>query len=120
VSLKYENLYYKYKQKTNLLMALKQQQQLGQRIPTASEDSVLSDFFAFLHAGGVGESQERQQVVIVANSVDLLPLLHQKGSPADLAVIAGQTHDLYSTGTSFYISEHITKVTILGLFLQAV
>jgi hypothetical protein len=88
VSLKYEDLYYKYKQKTNLLMALKQQQQLGQRIPTASEESVLSDFFTFLRAGGVRKSQERQ-VVIVVNSTDLLPLLRQKASPDDLAVIAG-------------------------------
>jgi hypothetical protein len=89
VSLKYEDLYYKYKQKTNLLMALKQQHQLGQRIPTASEDSVLSDFFTFLRAGGVGENQEKQ-VIIVVNSVDLLPLLHQKGSSDDLAMITGQ------------------------------
>jgi hypothetical protein len=88
VSLKYEDLYYKYKQKTNLLMALKQQQQLGQRVRTASEDSVLADFFTFLKAGGVGASPE-EQVVIVSNSVDLLPLLLQKVSTDALAVISG-------------------------------
>jgi hypothetical protein len=89
VALKYEDLYYKYKQKTNLLMALKQQHQLGQRIPTDSEDSVLSNFFSFLRAGGVSVNKEGQ-VVIVANSLDLMPLLHIKASSDDLAMIAGQ------------------------------
>jgi hypothetical protein len=94
VSLKYEDLYAKYKQKTNLLVALKQQQQLGQRVPTASEESVLLDFFSFLRAGGVGASPNKQ-VVILVNSADLLPLLYQKASSDDLAVIAGQALQFY-------------------------
>jgi hypothetical protein len=69
-------------------MALKQQQQLGQRVPADSEDSVLSDFFAFLRAGGVSVKKE-SQVVIVMNSMDLLPLLQHKASSDDLALIAG-------------------------------
>jgi hypothetical protein len=88
IKLKYEDLYYKYKQKTNLLMALKQQQQLGQRLPAANEETVLSDFFTFLKAGGVGVRKE-EQVVIVANSVGLLSLLQLKASSDDLALIAG-------------------------------
>jgi hypothetical protein len=67
-------------------MALKQQQQLGQRIPTASEESVLSSFFDFLRAGA---NKAGGQLVIVANSLDLLPLLHEKASSHDLAMIAG-------------------------------
>jgi hypothetical protein len=69
-------------------VALQQQQQLGERVPTASEDSVLFDFFTFLRAGGAGAKKENQ-VVIITHSVDLLPLLQLKASSEDLALIAG-------------------------------
>jgi hypothetical protein len=70
-------------------MALKQQHPLGQRMPAASEDSVLSEFFTFLRAGGVGVKKE-DQLMIVVNSLDLMPLLLKKASSDDLAMIAGQ------------------------------
>jgi hypothetical protein len=54
----------------------------------ASEASVLADFFAFLRAGGVS-AMKGGQVIIVAHSLDLLPFLHQKASPRDVAMIAG-------------------------------
>jgi hypothetical protein len=84
VRLKYEELYYRYSQKVDLLTALKQQP--GKELP--DEAAVLFDFFAFLRAGGIGTNKE-DQVLIVANSVDLLPFLHQKASPCDVAMIAG-------------------------------
>jgi hypothetical protein len=82
--LKYQELYYRYRQKVDLLMALKQNP--DEELP--DEAVVLSDFFAFLRAGGIGRNKE-DQVLIVANSVDLLPFLHQKASPHDVAMIAG-------------------------------
>jgi hypothetical protein len=85
VRLKYEELYYRYRQKVDLLTALKQHQP-GKELP--DEAAVLSDFFAFLRAGGIGRNKE-DQVLIVANSVDLLPFLHQKASTCDVAMIAG-------------------------------
>jgi hypothetical protein len=84
VRLKYEELYYRYRQKVDLLTALKQQP--GEELP--DEADALSDFFAFLRAGGVGANKE-DQVLIVANSLDMLAFLHQKALPRDLAMIAG-------------------------------
>jgi hypothetical protein len=85
VRLKYEELYYRYRQKVDLLTALKQQP--GEELP--DEADALSDFFAFLRAGGVGVNKE-DQVLIVANSLDMLAFLHQKALPQDLAMIAGE------------------------------
>ena len=81
--LKYQDLYYKYRQKVDLLKVLKQQEDQ----PPASEASVLTDFFAFLRARDVGGDN---QVVVVANSTELLPLLQSKAPPQDLAMIAGE------------------------------
>ena len=81
--LKYQDLYYKYRQKVDLLKGLKQQEDQ----PPASEPSVLADFFAFLRAGGVSSGE---QVVVVANSTELLSLLRSKAAPQDLAMIAGE------------------------------
>ena len=53
----------------------------------ASEADVLADFFAFLRAGGVSSGE---QVVVVANSTELLSLLRSKAAPQDLAMIAGE------------------------------
>ena len=55
--------------------------------PPASEARVLADFFAFLRAGGV---KSGKQVVVVANSTELLSLFHSKAAPEDLAMIAGE------------------------------
>ena len=55
--------------------------------PPASEARVLADFFAFLRAGGV---KSGKQVVVVANSTELLSLLRSKAAPQDLAMIAGE------------------------------
>ena len=81
--LKYQDLYYKYRQKVDLLKGLKQQEDQ----PPASEPSVLADVFAFLRAGGVSRGE---QVVVVANSTELLPLLRSKATLQDLAMIAGE------------------------------
>jgi hypothetical protein len=84
VRLKYQELYYKYRQNLDLLQTLRQQpdDQL------ACEASVLADFFDFLRAGGVS-TRKGSKVIIVAHSLDLLPFLHQKASPGDVAMIAG-------------------------------
>jgi hypothetical protein len=84
VRLKYEELYYRYRQKVDLLTALKQQP--GKELP--DEADALSDFFDFLRAGSVGVNKE-DQVLIVANSLDMLAFLHQKALPQELAMIAG-------------------------------
>ena len=81
--LKYQDLYYKYRQKVDLLKVLKQKEDQ----PPASEARVLADFFAFLRAGGV---KSGKQVVVVANSTELLSLFHSKAAPEDLAMIAGE------------------------------
>ena len=82
--LKYQDLYYKYRQKVDLLKGLKQQEDQ----PPASEPSVLADFFAFLRAGGVSSGE---QVVVVANSAELLALFRWKATPRDLSMIAGES-----------------------------
>ena len=83
VRLKYRDLYYKYRQKVDLLKVLKQEYDQ----PLASEPSVLADFFDFLRSGGVTSGE---QVVVVANSAELLPLLRWKAIPLDVALIAGK------------------------------
>ena len=70
VRLKYRDLYYKYRQKVDLLKVLNQEYDQ----PLASEPSVLADFFDFLRSGGV---KSGEQVVVVANSAELLPLLQR-------------------------------------------
>ena len=83
VRLKYRDLYYKYRQKVDLLKVLKQEYDQ----PLASEPSVLADFFDFLRSCGV---KSGEQVVVVANSAELLPLLRWKAIPLDVALIAGK------------------------------
>ena len=55
--------------------------------PLLSEAAVVADFFTFLRAGGVSCGE---QVVVVANSTELLPLLRSKATLQDLAMIAGE------------------------------
>jgi hypothetical protein len=86
IRLQYEELYNKYKQKMDLLKVLKQQQQ-QQQPPPAAEAAVLADFLAFLRAGLPND----EQVIIVANSTELLPLFCKKISTEDMAMIAGET-----------------------------
>ena len=76
--LKHQDLYYKYAQKVDILKALKQTE------AHESEESVLAAFFTFLRAHSRGEP-----LVVLVNSVQLLPLLRLKASQQDLDLIAG-------------------------------
>jgi predicted SnoaL-like aldol condensation-catalyzing enzyme len=69
----------------NLLTVLKQQQN-HHPCPLEDEATVLADFFTFLKDRGV---DRETKVVLVANSVDLLPLLQHKAVPCDLAMVKG-------------------------------
>jgi hypothetical protein len=81
MKLKHQKLYYNYKQKVDVLKALKQTETES----LDSEATVLANFFAFLRSRSGGE-----KVVLVTNSTDFLPLLRQKCFKRDLDIIGGR------------------------------
>jgi len=86
VSLKYQDLYYKYNQKVDILKALKQSETAKKSEDAPEhEEKVVASFFSFLASRCGGG-----QVVLLANSTQLFPRLRQKASPQDIHMIAGQ------------------------------
>ncbi len=76
--LKYHDLYYNYSQKVDIIKALKQTE------AQESEEHVLAAFFAFLRERSSGD-----ELVVLANSVQLLPLLHFKAGREDIKLLTG-------------------------------
>jgi hypothetical protein len=78
VRLKYHDLYYNYSQKVDIIKALKQTQ------AQESEEHVLAAFFSFLRERSAGDD-----LVVLTNSVQLLPLLRFKAGREDIKLLTG-------------------------------